>query len=518
MMNETEEYFEQFGEINYTEIYKMNNAFYGLIEFKAMETAQTVLSIGNHHIDGYKVDVKEAEPWHQPDHILNALDDDCLRTILSHLNQSDLISSANVCSRFNQLAKAVYATNKCKRLNIAHCSFEEAEKVLQTFGSLAQSIDINSFHRFESEILFMITKFCTVLKELKITDFLFGNKLYNDLKIDSLLTKLERLSLTFCDLKKSSMDFLAICIELNVLHLNSCFFFEDIRLPKFRKLDELRLDGGIGINNNHLNDFIALHSTLTKVTIRQHSFSYLCAPDTLRTIARNLPHLVELELNVHTFNRTEFAKSISCLGSLTSLKMLTLNLNSQSIARLNVLTANAIPIEQMRLINGKFNIDCCKIISQMKKLKVLELYDIDGLSDESLIELAKAFGPQLEKFQMEESTAVKLTSIGLKNMLTHATKLSFLAVKSTTIFIDVDDYKSMLRTLQKRPEKIGLFFVLFGIGNQIEVPENILMENRGTLQIDEKIEDCDCDDTDSSKDSSDYDDNDRVKYSLLDSD
>lgn len=522
MINETEAYFEQFGELNYTEIYQENNAYYGLIEFKTVETAQRVLSIGKHSINGYKVEIKVAEPWHQPDHILNVLDNDCLRAILSNLNQLDLTNAANVCDRFNQQAKAEFSTNKLKKLNISQCSYEEAKKVLKTFGSLTQSIDINSFHRFEIEILLMITKSCkvSVLKEIKITDFQFANKLRNDIKVESALTKLERLSLNFCCLKKSAMDFLAVCIELKVLHINNCFFYEDIHLPKFRKLDELRLDGGIGINNNHLNDFIALHPTLTKVSLLQHGFSNICASKTLRTIVQNLPHLVELELNLHTFNRAEFAETLSCLGSLASLKMLKLNLNSQSAAHLNVLTAKAIPIENMRLIKGKIDTETIKIISKMKKLKVLEFCNIDGLNDENLIELAKGLGSQLEKLQMEESTAANLTSIGLKKMLAYTTKLSFLALKSTTIVIDMDDYKSILRTLQKRPEEIGLFLILSGIGDQIEVSENILMKNRDTLRIDEKIEDLGSNnsspyyyDTDSSIDSSDNDDND-FEYSI----
>lgn len=121
---------------------------------------------------------------------------------------------------------------------------------------------------------------------------------------------------------------------------------------------------------------------------------------------------------------------------------------------------------------------------------------------------------------MEESTAANLTSIGLKKMLAYTTKLSFLALKSTTIVIDMDDYKSILRTLQKRPEEIGLFLILSGIGDQIEVSENILMKNRDTLRIDEKIEDLGSNnsspyyyDTDSSIDSSDNDDND-FEYSI----
>lgn len=488
MIDDIEKYFERFGEINYVEIHHETNTYYGLIEFQTPDAAETVLSIKKHYIDdGHRIEVKEAEAWHQPDHILNALDNHCLRMILSHLNQPDLSNAANACIRFNQQAKAIFAT-KFKQLNLTHFSNREAKIALQTFGPLAQSIDINSFHRFEIEILILIAQLCdaSMLRELKITDFLFRNKLHADIRDDTALTKLERLSLNFCYLKKSAMDFLALCGELKILHLNNCSFYDDIQLPHFHALDELRLDCGIGIGNQHLNEIIAAHPTLRRLSLVQLGYPNVCASRTMYTIGQHLSNLQELEFNMHTFNRTEFAASIICLGKLASLKVLKLNLNSQS-ADLNVLIAKAIPIERMRLSKGIMSTETFKTIAQMEKLKALELCDIDGLNDENLIELAKGMGPRLEQLQLKESTAVKLTTIGLKKMLDHATKLSFLALRSTTIEIDADDYKAMVSTLRKRPENIGLVIELSGVGDQVEISEKVRMEHCDVLRIDENV-------------------------------
>lgn len=516
MSDEIEKYFVQYGQLNYMEIHQENSEFYGLIEFKATQVAKTILSIEAHYINGdYKVEVQEAEPWYQPDHILNALDNDCLQMILSNLNQLDLTSAANVCTRFNEQAKAVFSS-KFKKLDLARFSNDEAKIALQTFGSLIRSIDINSFHRFEMEILIMIIKFCKkcVLKELKITDFLFKNKMHNGIDIDTALTKLEKLSLNFCFLKKSAMNFLALCTELKILHLNNCSFYDDIHLPKFNQLDELRVDGGVGIGNLHLNGFIASHPTLRKLSLAQVGYPSVCASKTMLTIAQNLPNLLELEVNMNTINRTEFAASLFCLGTLTSLKVLKLNLNSQPVANLNVLIQKTIPIEHLRLSNGTIGIVTAETISKMTKLKVLELCDIDGLTDGNLIELAKGLGNRLERLQLEESTAANLSAIGLKKMLAYTTQLSFLSLKSTTIGIGTDDYKTMISTLRKRPNNIRLLIELSGYGDQVEISEQISMENCDLLQIIENFA-VDSysssqyyynDDTDSSIDLFDYDD------------
>ena len=84
--------------------------------------------------------------------------------------------------------------------------------------------------------------------------------------------------------------------------------------------------------------------------------------------------------------------------------------------------------------------------------------------------------------------------IGLKEMLTFATKLSVLELESQTIKIDIDDYNKILSTLKKRSEKIKLLLKIKGtvkyvmrIGEQICVFKKIQMENREIFCIDEEI-------------------------------
>lgn len=179
--------------------------------------------------------------------------------------------------------------------------------------------------------------------------------------------------------------------------------------------------------------------------------------------------------------------SICYLGQLSSLKVLKFDLNWNSDIPLKaVLTSIASSIEHMKLSNGKIDIETVDVILQMKQLKMLELYDIIGLTDELMIKLAKGLGSQLEQLHLKSSTAKNLTTIGLKKMLTFATKLSLLTLESTKMVVDEDDYKVMLQTLQKRPEKIMLSFELNG--GQVDVPKTILIENRDTFFISLKMD------------------------------
>lgn len=68
----------------------------------------------------------------------------------------------------------------------------------------------------------------------------------------------------------------------------------------------------------------------------------------------------------------------------------------------------------MKLSNGKIDTTAVNDIAQMKQLKILELCYISKLTDEHLIELAKGLGSQLEKLQLDGSTAKNLTTMGLK--------------------------------------------------------------------------------------------------------
>lgn len=210
--------------------------------------------------------------------------------------------------------------------------------------------------------------------------------------------------------------------------------------------------------------------------------------------------MVELDLSLIFKSDGKFAKSFRHLGRLKSSKVLKLDLRFKSAAPLcAVLTTNAIPIEHLKLTDGIIDAKAVKDILQMKRLKVLELDCIEGLTDEHIIELAKELGTRLEKLQLEDYTVVNITKIGLKKMLPFAKKLSFLTLKPIQIRYGDDDYQAMLKMVLERPEKCSLLIELTGAGGQIKVSDAILMKNCDIFYIDEKIvNDSDSDDNNSS--------------------
>lgn len=112
---------------------------YGFVQFKKSEHAEAVLSKETHCISTWPLTVGAADDCHQPGfksenwmlppqqdsslHILTALDDDCIREILLRLDIIELTKAADVCVRFNQLAKRVFDV-KYKHLKIDGETFE----------------------------------------------------------------------------------------------------------------------------------------------------------------------------------------------------------------------------------------------------------------------------------------------------------------------------------------------------------------------------------------------------------
>lgn len=526
MSDKIKEYFGRFGEVNSMEILQRDNIQYGLIEFKKTESAEKVLAAASHCIEDCHVEVKAAEPWHQPKHILNALDDRCLHKILSNLSLVDLTNAANVCVRFNLQARTVFST-KYQRLDLIEYAIEKAKNIIQTFGSLAHSIDIKAFPEsvtdygdgniiFDpkdySEILSMIDSCCTpVLRELKLIEYDFEDTHYNEKLHGSAFNTLEKLIFQNCQLTSNVKSLLALCHELKSLEFNKCCWsYEDVCVLKYEKLEELRLVKKTEFDDRTLKRFVILNPNLKKLSFVELGERDISVSKTLQSIAENLPNLLELEFEQCTYSN-DFAKSLRHFPKLTSLKVLKMDLTTITVKQLcDVLTSNDTPIEYLRLNFGKIDKHAIESISQMKKLKILKFYGTD-CTDDDLMELAKGLGHQLEELGLLWSTAQKVTTIGLKKLLPFAKKLSHFNINSDTITIDLDDYKAMLDVIKKRPEKRSLLLELSGQTSHVHVhvPKTMLLENSDILNIKEvdksSIIDCSDDDDSSSNYSSDSD-------------
>lgn len=413
-MNDTiKEYFGRFGEVNSMEILENDNIQLGLIEFKMAETAARVLAIGNHCIESCNVEVKAAEPWHQPDHILNALNDYCLRAVLSNLSLADITNAANACVRFNQQAKAVFST-KHQRMDLTEFSATDAKNSIKTFGSLAHSIDITRFPNgynywgiscayapapspglspvyepvpepehepvpepeHNSEILSTIDSCCSsILSELKLSYFMDTSNdiFYRQETHDSAFKTLKKIAFHDCRVTYIITYLLSLCSELKVLELNTCFWSSENEIvSKYEKLEELRLVRATDFNDSTLEKFIRLNPTLVKLSFIGRVGRHLKVSKTLYSIAENLPNLLELEFQDCPYD-SNYAQSLRHLAKLSSLKVLKIGLCLTTAKQLcDILTTNDIPIECLGLYAGKIDKDAIRSISQMKKLKILD--------------------------------------------------------------------------------------------------------------------------------------------------
>lgn len=106
-----------------------------------------------------------------PEHILNKLPDELLRTIFETLTLMDLVEIANVCSRFNAIARLIFQTKYAQQLNNKTILYSypiwRVENLFRTFGSL-----ITSFaERLNNIECGMAMKYCSRIKELQCTVF-----------------------------------------------------------------------------------------------------------------------------------------------------------------------------------------------------------------------------------------------------------------------------------------------------------------------------------------------------------
>lgn len=89
----------------------------------------------------------------------------------------------------------------------------------------------------------------------------------------------------------------------------------------------------------------------------------------------------------------------------------------------------------------------------------------------------------------------EFSTIAIKEVIEHSKKLSKLHLESKYgIEIDVDDYLTMLKSVQNRPEKIKLLIEITTKIGQVDVPKEVMEENREWFHIDEEITGDDDDD------------------------
>lgn len=460
---------------------------YAFVHFKKSDAAAAALSKPEHVIRNRVIVVKAAQKsWPSlleqdfNSHILNVLNNDCLQEIFKHLNAFDLKSVAETCIRFNQLAKETFRL-KYRHLKLRSLS-NEAEKIQTlffSFGSLIQSLEIVD-NKLNYSMVRLILRDCPHLKALSLEDVAITCKWIG---LQTLFARIEALTLKNVVQRRCVKNMFAKCLKLRRLTMKNCRQFNREMNQNFPNLQEVEILNSID-DNHHLYGLIRFNPTLVKLSIGRHyrTHDYRGELGVLQLIARTMPNLQSLEMNSFCRRNWEFQDRVN----LRSLKVFKMNFSSTLITSMvRALAENEVPIEHFIICFGKIDKDGIQQTTELKLLTVLEFDRVYDLIDDHLIALAKGL-PKLQKLYLN-GWAVNLSTIGLKKMVKEANQLSVLRLKYiyTSIAIDFYDYKTILETVQKRPEKMRLVIEITGNGVKFNVPEDVLNENRATFFITE---------------------------------
>lgn len=473
---EIADYFEELGAVESIRIVE-KCAF---VQFKRSHVARIVLAKSFYHkINRCKcITIEAADQLHQPDHplnsppeqnsdsnILHALNNDCLLEVFKYLNKIDLMNVAQTCIHFNQQAQHTFRS-KFKHLKLHHVNQEMIGRLLNTFGSVIQSLDIRNVDITTMQI---IDRECTQLKALTL-DHCKCN--WRDFRV--LLTRLEILQLNVCEISNFSND---LCLNLKHLELNRCSGVPNRRFFGLLPIGRTKLKQ---FHHDFLNNWIAMCPMLEKLTI--YDLSGKLDSKILRSIGEHLKCLQSLKFDARIVEREHFQNDMQCIANISSLTNLKLSFNNLPIGRLvRALVANNIPIERFEIMRGDIDKDGIESLMELKRLEVLSFDSCINKLDDHLILLAKEM-PKLRELHLD-GILNKLSIGSLKQVVKYANQLLLLTLAYYhDIQIGIDDYMTILEDVKKRPEKKRLVIKIPKYDFR-SVPEDMLNKNRETFYI-----------------------------------
>lgn len=208
------EYFRRnYGEVKRVDFYTIPEYRFAVVKFILAENALKPSQRKQHTIAGRIVNVSIADEIHRQCYLLS-LNDYCLVEILKCLEWKDLCAISDVCSRLAELAQMAF-TSKYKNRVFKMITYDEEieEKFLQTFGSLIQSMCLEKcrerhFIRDDTNILFLLQKYCGSLTTLKLRFYNFSDQSVTDTdKLIPLFYRLRKLILNHSSVSSKMRTF-----------------------------------------------------------------------------------------------------------------------------------------------------------------------------------------------------------------------------------------------------------------------------------------------------------------------
>lgn len=403
-----------------------------------------------------------------PKHILNALNNFCIRKIFSQIEDvRDYLSAAETCTRFQANAKECFpSTFK----TVAFCdddafarnkiSFGRAKSFLNIFGHSIKSLTfVRSKDQINyNEIFNAIADSCgNTLIELKIHEQILDFNTRSKFKV---LEKLELDSSSF-----HNFHTIPSLKTLRILSNNKPIPMTDWYVRHFPRLEEINFHFLNQLTDTMIIDFIAHNPQLQSIDV---NYCHNVSTAIFKNIDKNLPNLERLRF-LTWLSSVYFDENMIQLTRLRKLRYLGIEASVSAGALMNSLARNDVPIEELSI-----EIDSESLIDA-PPLKRLKRVDLLCVSDEILIDFVKRH-PNLEKVNVSKTTRV--TIHGVKKVLECATHLVSASFYIKELHIDLECYKQLLTLVKGR---VNVF--IFGISGCINVPKDMLAANKEWLKI-----------------------------------
>lgn len=324
-----------------------------------------------------------------PKHILNALNDHCLCEIFGHIEElADFNSIANVCTRFNKIAKLVFPAKIRSSSPPRYTYFEhfvsdndgalrfdwhklaQIENFLCNFGSsieaLAFDTDYFSDTNATNLALKIIDAYCKNIKDLyfKISD----DQIRMSTEIRSIFSKLQCLSLKFNKTFDAHHGFLSACTgiqKLRIYGLPYYFQMPETPFPKLKRFKIYNFDEAIHPCVS-LERFLMKNRQLEELTL-------------YRMRLHNAALLSQTMLNLRQIKLGRFSGSNDGQFSLPDHTAINFNTFCDGTISQYFRLQNITKIELRELRNGMLERDLIAVAQHLRNLRKIKIHLINPI-------------------------------------------------------------------------------------------------------------------------------------------
>lgn len=413
----------------------------------------------------------------EQENILIALNDDCLRSVFRKLHLRSLCSVANVCVRFNELAKEIFKQRfKNKPIDFMDLiltypiSLEQMKTFLINFGSLVVKLNVRPYeinlNEFD-DILRLLNQYCTNIKDLNMEDVTVNGKILAEVR--PLLSRLEYLGIKY-EHNYSFNDLISSCSQLEHLSINHLHLDErfpsDIAAPKMISLHASHFN-----YSNYLRPFLKVNTQLKTIHIRHDLYSNLIS-DAHSFIYENFPEIESFRMHIAD---TQYIGNSNIFIKLKHLSTLMLTFHAHQIVApvMESILESNIKLKSLSMEDGSVDDHGVNCIAAMKSIETLAMVRISGFNQISLTSLLNRL-PNLEILNIRECVHLDYFPDIIKKLISSAKRLKTVIASHFELGVVVELPKSIendYREIAKVAKKCGDKPKPLNISVNIHVPD-----------------------------------------------